>query len=93
MCASDVLAFGVLSECKKLKLDVPGQITVSGFDNQDFSALTEPPLTTIDVPAGEMGVRSAEALLSAMSAHRGISSVQLDTSLIVRASTANAPVK
>jgi LacI family transcriptional regulator len=93
MCASDVLAFGVLSECKKLKLDVPRQMTVSGFDNQDFSALTEPPLTTIDVPAGEMGVRSGEALLSAMSAHRGIASVRLDTNLIVRASTSNAPEK
>ena len=39
------------------------------------------------------GVRSGEALLSAMSAHRGIASVRLDTNLIVRASTSNAPEK
>lgn len=92
MCASDVLAFGVLSECKKLRIDVPRDLTVTGFDNQDFSALLDPPLTTVDVPAGEMGTRSAEALLSAMGAHRKIDPVRLETNLIIRASTSGARV-
>jgi LacI family transcriptional regulator len=90
MCASDVLAFGVLSECKKLGINIPRDLTVTGFDNQDFSALLDPPLTTVDVPAGEMGTRSAEALLSAMGTHRKIEPVRLETNLIIRASTGGA---
>jgi LacI family transcriptional regulator len=88
MCASDVLAFGVLSECKNLRLNVPKDLTVTGFDNQDFTALLDPPLTTVDVPALEMGARSGEALLSIMNTRRKIVSVRLETNLIVRASAA-----
>jgi LacI family transcriptional regulator len=90
MCASDVLAFGVLAECKKLKIRVPLDLVVTGYDNQDFSALLDPPLTTVDVPAGEMGTRSAEALLTIMAGSSKIASVELKTSLIVRGSTAPA---
>jgi LacI family transcriptional regulator len=86
MCASDVLAFGVMSECKKLKINVSGDLTVSCFDNQDFTALLDPPLTAVDVPAVEMGNRSAESLLAAMGSHRKIESVRLETNLIIRSS-------
>jgi LacI family transcriptional regulator len=89
MCASDVLAFGVLAECKKLKISVPKDIAISGYDNQDFSALLDPPLTTVDVPAAEMGSRSAEALLTSISGSRKIASVELKTNLIIRESTAS----
>jgi LacI family transcriptional regulator len=85
-CSSDVLAFGVLAECKNLRLRVPEDLTVTGFDNQDFAALLDPPLTTVHVPAREIGARSGEALLYAMTQHRAPASIRLDTSLIVRAS-------
>lgn len=89
MCNSDVFAFGVLSECKNLRIRVPKDLTVTGFDNQDFAGLLDPPLTTIDVPALDMGARSAEALLQAMKTRRPIASIRLDTNLIVRSSTAS----
>ena len=90
MCASDVLAFGVLSECKKLKIHVPNDLVITGYDNQDFSALLDPPLTTVDVPAGDMGTQSAEALLAAMTGSSKVASVKLKTNLIIRDSTAPA---
>jgi LacI family transcriptional regulator len=90
MCNSDVLAFGVLSECKNLGLRVPEDLTVTGFDNQDFAGLLDPPLTTVEVPALEMGARSAEGLLNAMKTRRRIASIRLETNLIVRASAASA---
>ena len=68
---------------------VPNDLTVTGFDNQDFAGLLDPPLTTIDVPALDMGARSAEALLQAMKTRRPIASIRLDTNLIVRSSTAS----
>jgi LacI family transcriptional regulator len=89
MCNSDVFAFGVLSECKNLGIRVPKDLTVTGFDNQDFAGLLDPPLTTIDVPALDMGARSAEALLQAMKTRRPIASIRLETNLIVRSSTAS----
>jgi len=91
MCNSDVFAFGVLSECKNLRLHVPEDLTVTGFDNQDFAGLLDPPLTTIAVPATEMGARSAEALLNAVKTRQRIASARLETNLIVRSSTASPP--
>ena len=91
VCNSDVLAFGVLSECKNLGIQVPRDLTVTGFDNQDFAGLLDPPLTTVEVPSFEMGVRSSEALLSVMKTRRRPGSIRLETNLIVRGSTASPP--
>lgn len=65
VCNSDVFAFGVLAECRKLGIRVPEDLSVTGFDDFDFAALTDPPLTTVAVPAKEMGIKAAEALLDA----------------------------
>lgn len=89
ICNSDVFAFGVLAECRNLGLRIPRDLTVTGFDNQDFAALLDPPLTTISVPAAEMGRRSAEALLTAVRTGAPIEPVRLETNLIVRASAAS----
>ena len=51
LCSSDVLAFGVLSECKRLGVAVPGDLSVIGFDDLDFAARLDPPLTTVRVPS------------------------------------------
>jgi LacI family transcriptional regulator len=87
VCNSDVLAFGAIAECRRLGLRVPGDITITGFDDQDMAALTDPPLTTVAVPALEMGIRSAEALLHAVGGKARIGSARLDTNLIIRASS------
>lgn len=86
---SDVFAFGVMAECKKVSIGVPQDISVTGFDDQDYGALLDPPLTTVALPAREMGPQTAKALLSAMTLRRPIPSVLLETNLIVRASTSS----
>jgi LacI family transcriptional regulator len=87
MCSSDVLAIGVLAECRRLKLKVPEDISVTGFDDIDFSAIADPSLTTIAVPAAQMGRLAAEALLKTLATGEKLRSVLLDTSLILRDST------
>ena len=87
ICNSDVLAFGALAECKRLGIRVPKDISIAGFDDNDWAAVMDPPLTTVAVPALDMGVRSAEALLHAVGSDRSIESVRLETNLVVRAST------
>ncbi|MGW6703494.1 LacI family DNA-binding transcriptional regulator [Streptomyces sp. NPDC054956] len=52
-CATDDQAIGVLRAARELRIDVPGDLAVAGFDDVKEAALTDPPLTTVasDRPA------------------------------------------
>lgn len=52
-CATDDQAIGVLRAARELRIDVPGELAVAGFDDVKEAALTDPPLTTVasDRPA------------------------------------------
>ncbi|MFO7321404.1 MAG: substrate-binding domain-containing protein, partial [Chloroflexota bacterium] len=67
---------------------VPDNLSVVGFDNLDWAALHDPPLTTIDVPKRQIGQEAARRLLSLLgeSDTRPIE-VVVSTQLIVREST------
>ena len=47
VCASDLIAHGVLAELYRLGLRVPQDISVTGFDDIPLARYTTPPLTTI----------------------------------------------
>lgn len=86
--ASDVLAFGALSELKRAGLRVPRDMSVAGFDDIEFAAFADPPLTTVRVPAREMGVQAVRVLLDMRD--RGNEAVVhycFDTDVIQRKST------
>jgi LacI family transcriptional regulator len=87
ICNSDVFAFSVLAECRQLGIEVPRDLSVTGFDDFDFAAMLDPPLTTIAVPARQMGERAAESLMQALAASQSISPVRLETDLVIRRST------
>lgn len=63
MAASDVVAVGVLLAIKARGLRVPEDIALIGFDDFEFTRYVEPPLTTVRLPAFDMGRRAAELLL------------------------------
>lgn len=92
VCNSDVFAFGVLAEATRLGIRIPEDLSVAGHDDQELASMITPALTTIAVPAREMGQRAGEAILNALNNGRLISSVRLDANLIIRSSTA-APRK
>jgi DNA-binding LacI/PurR family transcriptional regulator len=85
---SDVLAVGAIQALRAHGLRVPGDVAVCGFDDFEFARYTDPPLTTVRLPAFEMG-RSAAALLldhlRGQPAHE--QRYVLPTELIVRQST------
>ena len=56
-CANDEMAMGCIHEIKSVGLDVPGDISVIGFDNTRYAEVVDPPLTTISQPAEEIGER------------------------------------
>jgi LacI family transcriptional regulator len=87
---NDVLALAACFEAAALGLDVPRDVSVTGFDDIDFAAHFEPRLTTINVPVGIMGVSAVEALIRAIEADAPIEARRLDVQLVVRGSTAAA---
>lgn len=59
-CCDDLLALGVLFECQRRNIAVPGDISIIGFNNLEFAACTSPGLATVATPRYEMGKLSAE---------------------------------
>ncbi|MBN1875343.1 MAG: LacI family DNA-binding transcriptional regulator [Anaerolineae bacterium] len=59
---NDLLAIGALRAIHERGLSVPGDIALAGFDDIAFSRQVYPPLTTVHMPAYEMGKRAAEFL-------------------------------
>lgn len=62
-CASDVIAFGLISDLTRAGVSVPGDISVVGFDDIEYSEHFVPPLTTIHQDRVSMGRAAARMLL------------------------------
>ena len=86
-CANDLLALGALSALRAAGLDVPRDVAVVGMDNTNLSLVTWPPLTTVDLGAGERARIAAELLLARIAQpNRRLRSVGVEPRLIVRES-------
>lgn len=60
--ANDEMAFGALLELRSRGLSVPGDVALVGYDDFGLARLTTPALTTVHVPAEELGRLAAEQL-------------------------------
>jgi len=60
--ANDSMAYGALKALAEAGVRVPQDLAMVGFDDLEFSSLTNPPLTTVHQPRYEMGRRSLEIL-------------------------------
>jgi DNA-binding LacI/PurR family transcriptional regulator len=93
-----MLAIGVLKGLQQAGMHVPGDISITGFDNIVFSAYTNPALTTLDQPKRFIGAEAARLLLELLDtpSSQELSAQQnvriLKGQLLIRASTAPAPV-
>ncbi len=87
MCGNDLIASGVISECKKRGYSVPEDISVIGFDDLPISAHLTPPLTTIKQDRVELG-KSGYYTLSSLLNKVSISKTILRAQFIRRKSTA-----
>ena len=59
-CANDLLALGALQRLAELGIDVPGAMSVAGFDDISTAAITAPSLSTVRLPLRELGRRGFE---------------------------------
>ncbi|WP_054021404.1 LacI family DNA-binding transcriptional regulator [Piscinibacter sakaiensis] len=90
MCGNDILAYGALQECLWRELRVPEQISITGFDDIEMAAHCKPGITTLHVPAFEIGQQAGARLLAAAAAERPLEPDHLccELELVVRGTTA-----
>ena len=86
--ASDTQALGVLEAVRAAGLDVPGDVSVVGFDDIEVSDYAG--LTTVRQPLYESGHRAASLLLDVLANEGPVAPIehQLDVALVVRSTTA-----
>ena len=63
VCMNDRLAFGAYQALAEAGLEVPGDVSIVSFDNDELAAYLRPGLTTVALPHEEMGRRAVETLL------------------------------
>lgn len=85
---NDLVALGLLSELAAQGVAVPGQISVTGFDGIPFAAHSSPPLTTVSVPAADLGAHAWRAMHDLLTDGEPAPAVRISPALVVRASTA-----
>lgn len=61
--SNDEMAIGVLEAARARGIDVPGDLSVVGFDGDLAASRVQPPITTIRQPLGEMGAAAAQILV------------------------------
>ena len=85
---NDLLAVGALRAVHERGLRVPDDVAVAGFDDIDLAQQLYPPLTTVHMPALEMGARAAEVLFARLQdPNCNLMQELMPTSLVVRQST------
>ncbi|MEU7531359.1 LacI family DNA-binding transcriptional regulator [Saccharothrix sp. NPDC042600] len=88
---NDKMAVGALRAARERELDVPGDVSIAGFDDLDLSRATTPELTTVRQPVREMGRLAVTLLMRLLDRHEVESlHVELATELVVRGSTGPA---
>lgn len=83
-CSSDLLALGVVSEARRLAIDVPGRIAVCGFGALEFTADTTPALTTVRVDGKRIGATAARCLIDRFNGATEKTRVDVGFELVVR---------
>jgi LacI family transcriptional regulator, galactose operon repressor len=85
--ASDVVALGAIGALRDAGRRVPEDVSIVGFDDIPLAAYFDPPLTTVHLPAYELGQAAGRALLERVADRATPHRTLLPTELIVRGST------
>ncbi|WP_311377048.1 substrate-binding domain-containing protein [Actinobaculum massiliense] len=87
------MALGAASAVQAAGLSVPGDVSITGFDDSRLMTLTNPPLTTLRQPVAAMAryaVNSLTALIAGNKTDAG--SMTFAAELVVRGSTGSCPI-
>jgi LacI family transcriptional regulator len=93
VCASDVVALGVIGQLRAEGLSVPDDVMVTGFDDIVFAELCDPPLTTVHQPRRRLADAAVSALVARIDGRHGAAPTRLELPphLVVRRSSLRPP--
>lgn len=84
---NDEMAIGVIKKLKELKIRIPDEIAVVGYDNVPLSAIISPTLTTINQPVNIMCMQGANILQDLMDGKENPRMrIMLEPNIIIRES-------
>ncbi|MCX7561195.1 LacI family DNA-binding transcriptional regulator [Sulfitobacter sp. F26204] len=86
MCGNDVLAVGAIGRAQAMNLNIPEDVSITGFDDIELARIVMPPLTTVRVPHQKMGRRSADALIDMVETRTATRFAALKAKVKIRAS-------
>ena len=86
-CANDQMAFGVIKAARELRLAVPKDLAVVGFDNVPTGSYFDPPLTTVEIPMYDIGAAAMKMLIDLLSGENFEKLRLFNTKLLVKGST------
>lgn len=88
ICATDIQALGMVGESPRLGLDIPGDFSISGFDDLPLSSVGSPKLTTVRLSGRDLGFEAANLIKKIIRVpSRADEHIKLESRLIVREST------
>jgi DNA-binding LacI/PurR family transcriptional regulator len=87
-CYNDMSALGALRQVRVAGLQVPGDISLTGFDDLYFSQYMQPALTTLRQPMRQMGRMAMETLIQLLKGSASAHSIKVAAELVLRESTA-----
>jgi LacI family transcriptional regulator len=90
VCSNDMTAIGLLQTAHRLGRNIPGDLSLVGFDNLFLSEIVQPPLTTLHLSRQDIATRAFYALQAGTGYTGGARTSVIQPSLVVRASTASA---
>ncbi|MET7904141.1 LacI family DNA-binding transcriptional regulator [Streptomyces sp. NPDC005355] len=83
--ADNLMALGAMDEIRARGLRVPGDVALAAFDDIPWFVHTDPPITAIAQPTGELGHAAVRALVDLVEG-RPAESVTLSARLVIRRS-------
>jgi len=86
ICGNDILAVGAQRQARVRGINVPKDISITGFDDIEVAQITSPQLTTIHVPHRKMGMKAATILIKKVEKKSFNSATKLDVYLKIRES-------
>ncbi len=88
-CANDTAAVSAIRYCKQHGVKVPEDIAIIGFNNDPICEIIDPPLSSIDHPAQQMGEAAINQVLQILNSNKsnGTTIFTLDTHVVARASS------
>ena len=86
VCTSDSIALPIMTKLQYHNVSIPDEISLIGFDDLEFSAFLNPPLTTIEQPKREFGKKIIQTLLGLIGGEAN-QSIIMFPKLLIRGTT------